>query len=335
MSETRDRACADVAAAELLTLRPSGTIAVVDVITDQVADTLSSVGASAVRWHTRAWENRPAMAEPPEGAWDGTLIRLPRERARLALLLELVAARLAPGATLWVVGGNDEGIKSTGKRLAPWFDNVETLTARKHCRLLGARRTEAPARGTLAAHELRQPIALPGVPDPVDFVTLPGLFAKGGLDSATALLLQQVPGLSLTGPCLDFACGLGPIAVGVDRLHPGLSWTLSDVDAWAVHCAHQNLPDARVVMGHGWAPVPQDATYGAIFSNPPLHRGVTADRSTLDNLIAKAPARLNKGGQLVLVSQVTAGAGRRLRQHFGKVRILGEDRRFQVWLAQV
>ena len=88
-----------------------------------------------------------------------------------------------------------------------------------------------------------------------------------------------------------------------------------------------------MVLGHGWSPVPHDTAYGAIFSNPPLHRGVTSDRTTLDRLIAQAPMRLRKGGQLVLVSQVTAGIGRRLREHFGTARLLKEDGRFQVWMA--
>ncbi len=333
MSHSRDQACAQVAAEELLQLRPQGTIGVVDELTGQVGDALASVGAEPVRWLTRAWDDRPARAEPVTVPWHGALVRMPRERARLAVVLDLVAARLQPGSPLWVVGANDEGVKSTGKRLAPLFDGATTLATRRHCRVWTATRSDAPARGALSAWQETRDLALPGVAAPVPFFALPGTFAKGALDPATALLLSVVPRLSLVGPCVDFACGLGTIAVGVDRLHPGLSWTLSDIDAWSVHCAQQNLPGARVVQGHGWNPIPHDTTYGAVFSNPPLHRGVEGDRSTVDRLIALAPARLRPGGQLILVSQVTAGLGRRLRGTFGTARLLADDRRFQVWVA--
>ncbi len=334
MTANRDLACAQVAAQELLALDPQGPVGVVDEGTGQVADALSSLGCAPVRWHTRAWDGVYAMAEPAEGVWAGALVRLPRERARLEVVLDLCAGRLPQGAPLWVVGANDEGIKSTARRLTPLFEAVETVAARRHCRLLQARRSSAPARGSLVQWQTQRSLALPGAAEPVDVVTVPGVFAKGQLDPATALLLEAAADLSFEGPCLDFACGAGLIALGVDRRHPGLSWTLTDVDAWSVHCARQNLPTARVVLGHGWAPVPHDTQYGAIFSNPPLHRGVAADRTTLDRLIAMAPGRMTPSGQLIIVSQRTAGVGRRLRARFSWARLLREDGWFQVWGAR-
>ncbi len=331
MPPSRDSACAEVASDALLDARPQGRICVVDEPTGRVGDALVSVGVEVVPWFTRAWEECPARARPPEGVWDGALIRLPRERARLELLLHLVGDRLQAGAALWVVGANDEGIKSTARHLEPLFEEVETVIARKHCRLLRARRSVIPARGTLEAWETRRCLVLPGAEEPVEVVVLPGVFARGDLDPATALLLDAVAGMPIEGPCLDFAAGIGVIALGVSRQLPGLSWTLTDVDAWSLHCARQNLPEAEVGLGSGWTAVPSLAAYGTIFSNPPLHRGVSQDRTILDRLIDQAPGRLRKGGQLILVSQRTAGVGSRLRRVFSSVRLLREDGRFQVW----
>lgn len=333
MAITRDSACADVASLELRTLRPGGRIAVIDEPTGQVADALGSGGAEVLQWHTRAWDGLPARAELPAGAWDGAFLRLPRERARLALLLDLAAGRLAEGAPLWVVGANDEGIKSTAKRLAPLFDGAESVVARKHCRLLHGVRSAAPARGSLAAWQTPSPLDLPGVPEPVVATAVPGVFAGGALDPATALLLQATAELALVGPALDFACGIGVIALGVGAQHPDLGWTLTDVDALSLHCARLNLPDADARLGHGWAAVPTDRLYGAILSNPPLHRGVVADRTTVERLIDQAPTRLAKGGQLVVVSQRTAGVGTRMKAAFGTSRMLREHGGFQVWGA--
>ena len=43
---------------------------------------------------------------------------------------------LKPAAPLWVYGANDEGTKSAAKVMMPVLDGVETIDARKHCRVL-------------------------------------------------------------------------------------------------------------------------------------------------------------------------------------------------------
>jgi 16S rRNA (guanine1207-N2)-methyltransferase len=333
MANSRDIACAAIAAESLLRLAPPGPVGVVDEPTGHLAQMLGQAGIEVQVWNTRAWDDQAAQAEPASGPWQAAVIRLPRERTRLALLLDLVAARLERAAPLWIVGGNDEGIKSTAKKLGPLFDGVQTVTAKKHCRLLSARRSDAPARGRLSQWERKTDLVLPGATQPVQVVAVPGVFAKGALDPATALLLEAVRSRDFQGPCLDFAAGIGLIALGISQERPELTWTLADVDSWSLHCAQLNLPQCRLALGDGWRPIPADLRFGAIFSNPPLHRGVLSDRSTLEALISGAPKRLLRGGQLIMVSQRTAGIGKRLRRAFGSAQLMNESRGFQVWGA--
>jgi len=338
MAADRDQAAAVVAAEELLGLGVRGRLLVVDEPTGRVVGALRSGDVEVTPWLTRAWGGEASRAEPIEGTWEGAVVRLSRERARLQVLLHLVAARLPEGAPVWVVGANDEGIRSTAKCLQPLFEEVRTVATRRHCRLLTGLRTSAPARGRLADHFLRRELVLPGVEGPTSVVSLPGAFARGGLDPATRLLLTAVADLALEGPALDFATGLGLVALGVARRRASvdavpLDWTLCDVDTWSLAAAQQNLPRARVAAGSGWQAVAAGDRFGVILSNPPLHRGVAQDTTLLDALVAEAPARLRPGGSLVIVSQRTAGVGRRMQAAFGGARVVGEDRSFCVWAA--
>jgi 16S rRNA (guanine1207-N2)-methyltransferase len=265
---------------------------------------------------------------------DAATLRLPRARPRLELTLHAVAACLPAGGQIWVTGANDEGIKSTAKRLRPLFEDVQTRAFRRHVRVLVARRTDTPARGDLDDWADRRVISLPGVAAPVDVRVWPGLFAKGGLDPATALLLKHLQDLDLRGPVLDFGCGAGLIAMAVRARKPSVQISLLDVDALAVHAAVGNVPDAEGLCGEGWQGLPGDARFGCILSNPPLHRGKDLDLVALDRLISLAPQRLVRGGRLLLVSLRSVGPGRRMMQAFGNASLLGEDHRFQVWRSQ-
>ena len=57
---------------------------------------------------------------------------------------------------------------------------------------------------------------------------MPGVFAKGHLDEATALLLRVFPELQSPARALDFACGTGPIAHHLLTCFPESKVTMCD-----------------------------------------------------------------------------------------------------------
>ena len=291
-------------------------------------------------WHRWALQGQQASAAPPDGEYDGVALRQPPGREALALAAELCAARLVEGGELWLYGANDEGIKSAPKTLEPWFDDLETLDTRKHCRLWRGVRNGAPARASIASMAETSNIQLPA--ERRDFQVYPSLFAKGELDMGTRWLLSVLPGLIAARQprhTLDYACGIGILAAAVRQLAPDTVLHALDADALAIEAARHNLPGAQVVLGDGWraiehlrAEVPR---YDLIISNPPLHVRTQLSLDMLSDLIAQARDRLTRQGTLVLVTQRQRQVLQMVESaKAGKARILAEDPRYRVWAIQ-
>lgn len=296
----------------------------------EVAHALEQRGAEVYRYHRYVDADGAAAPMPPTCEADCATLALPRGRPAQAFALEAIASRMRPGGRLYVYGSNDAGVKSAHKALGPWFDEVEKLDARKHGRLLGAVRTEAPARDRIEAYAEEVSLDLPLGSE--TFVSFPGLFAKGTLDSGTALLLDALPGVERTvRRALDFACGMGVLARGVAQRWPEAEVHALDADALAVEATRRSMPGARVVLSDGYkglASVEGAGRYDLIVSNPPLHSGVHLDLRILEELVVQASQWLHRKGELVLVVQ----RQRPLPELRGRTpRLLADDGRYRVW----
>lgn len=302
---------------------------------DAVSIALGHQGAHVLRWDREARGERGARATPPPGPFEAVAMRAPRVKEGLLLGLELVAAWQEPGGRIWIYGPKDEGIKSVEKRLDPWYEQVETRDTRRHCRLLSAIRTVAPARRELADYGTPVEFALPG--GPVTLLAYPGVFAGGALDPATEMLLETLPALLAHKPgrILDFACGIGVIAAAVSQALPQIRVHAMDNDAIAVEAVRAALPRVSVACGDGWAARPLlpavSGGYDLVLSNPPLHQGHDLDTSIIEALISEAPLHLTRSGRLVLVTQRQRPAGEWMEKVFDEVELLREDNRFRVW----
>ena len=119
--------------------------------------------------------------------------------------------------TFWLVGGNQSGIKSAGKRLTKYFDTSSKTDSARHCVLFTA--SQAKDTGPFSIEDYREKWMLGSPPDELKFVSLPGVFAHGRLDRGTELLLQVVADLKNSqrpsGQVLDFGCGIGVIGLTV------------------------------------------------------------------------------------------------------------------------
>jgi 16S rRNA (guanine1207-N2)-methyltransferase len=314
---------------------PAARILVAGEADDSIARVLAERGARVDTWHRFAAPGRRAAAWPPEVEVDAAVLRQPRARAALELALHAVAGRLPAGGELWLVGSNQEGVRSVPGRLEPLFEDVVTVDARRHGRLLrGRRRADIPGlRPSLADWRTVGTVQLGPGAAARPWTTYPGLFAHGGLDPATALLVEALPALPAGCRVLDFGCGSGIIGAALAARGERIELDQLDADALAVAAARENLPAARTYLGSGLADVPDPARWDLVASNPPIHEATVRSYRTLEALAAAVGGRLAPGGEVWLVAQRQVPAGDLLTRGGLRPELAAQRGGFRVWRA--
>jgi 16S rRNA (guanine1207-N2)-methyltransferase len=293
---------------------------------------LGERGVDAALWTRRLAGGAKAQPWPEAGPFDIALLRLPKAKDEQEMAAHACLSVLVPGGQLIVYGGNDEGIRSAGGRLAEVCGEVETLSTRGHGRVLAARRPAdtTPLRASLAAWRSVAPLAVAGVVR--DWVSYPGVFATGRIDEGTALQIGALSALRPGDRVLDYGCGSGVIGAAALAASPDIVLDLLDDDAVALEAARENVAGARFILGARLADAAA-TDYAAILSNPPLHRGIAEDHALLEQLIADAPAHLRSDGCLQIVVQRRIPLDRLLSKHFAEVAVPAENGRYRVWRA--
>lgn len=277
--------------------------------------------ASALRELDR-WSSR-APTLPPAGDWDTAALFLPKGRRRQRLMFALAAER-AP--RLVVVGDKRSGIKSAKKELRA-LGRVVGQAHGHHHQLVAVEPTQRDP-VDLSAWEQRFEV------EGARFVSLPGVFADGRLDEASALLLEAVPAAEVEGcRVLDVGCGAGVLGATFAR-RGAAEVVLTDVDAFALESARRNTSELSVSVRfsdvyEGLA----GERFDRIVTNPPFHQGVATEYDTTRRLIANAGEHLRPGGALVLVANRFLPWREPLEAAFAKVEVLRETSRFVVWRA--
>jgi len=278
-----------------------------------------------------------AMVAPflPPGPYSTVLLRLPRSKDELEMLLHAAWGELAVGGTLLVYGANDEGATSAVTRIEPLFGPVQTTLVKRRCRVLRATRPETPPAGDaqvmhpelLYWHD-SFPLELEG--QTREWVSFPGVFAHGHLDPGTALLLDALPTVEPGARVLDFGCGSGMIGAAVLIREPSAEVDLLDNDILSLVAAWENVPDGRPCLGMRLAAT-EKGPYDLIVSNPPFHEGKSEELDVIGELIADAPNYLAKRGSLLMVTQRRLPVQRPLEAAFRRVEIVAEDATYRVW----
>lgn len=263
---------------------------------------------------------------------------LPREKARLRLLLEHIGRHLGADGECWLVGHNQAGIKSAGQLMAQYFSGVETVAAARHCRLYracGPIMPDPPFRWSDWAESIPRQTADPWPA----LISYPGVFAHGAVDAATRLLLDTItdkPPADGTR-VLDFGCGCGIVGLTLLSAQPGLRLDMVDSYALALQAARENADTlglrARVIASDGLSDV--DGPYDLIVSNPPFHQGVDQDLSVTRGLIEQTGAVLRPDGRLVLVANVHLPYRGWLEPWFRQIHVAARTRSFQVLSASI
>ena len=133
-----------------------------------------------------------------------------------------------------------------------------------------------------------------------------GVFSRGHLDHATAVLFRELPPPP-QGQFLDLGCGYGVIGLALARAVPLANVTAVDVNERAILLANDNARaaglDPRFVACLP-EQVPSDQVFDEIWSNPPIRIG----KDALHDLLLTWLPRLAPGGRMVMVVGKNLGA---------------------------
>lgn len=262
--------------------------------------------------------------------WDGApaqaacgIVFLPRARAEARARIAATAARLAPGAPLWIDGRKTDGVDSALRdlrALAP----VDEVHSRGHGKIF---RVTVPEGAWLPADWTARPRDVGG------FVTCPGVFSADGPDPGSQMLAAALPDCMPTR-VVDLGAGWGWLAAQV-LTRPGVeTLDLVEADHQALTCARGNVRDPRARFH--WA----DATawrlpdpVNGVVMNPPFHDGRVADPHLGARFIRAAAGLLTGAGRLWMVANRHLPYEAVLAEHFADVAELTGDSRFKVLTA--
>jgi len=133
-----------------------------------------------------------------------------------------------------------------------------------------------------------------------------GVFGSKGVDLGTLTLLREAPPPPKAGDVLDLGSGYGPIAVALARLSPEARVWAVDVNERALELTRLNATANQAANVTASTPdaVPDEVSFDAIYSNPPVRVG----KAPLHELLMRWLPRLKAGAPSYLVVQRNLGA---------------------------
>lgn len=140
----------------------------------------------------------------------------------------------------------------------------------------------------------------------VDVETAGGVFSPDHVDLGTEVLLRSVPAPPAVGELLDLGCGWGPVALSLALASPGARVWAVDVNERALDLVRRNAERLGCANVVAVTPdeVPDDVTFAALWSNPPIRVG----KAELHALLLRWLPRLSPGAQAHLVVSKNLGA---------------------------
>lgn len=270
--------------------------------------------------------------EPPDRAFSLVLALPPRQRDESRALLARAVVATKPGGRVIAAAGNNEGARSSEADLARIAGPLEIMSKNK-CRVFWTQ----PLDGGVDPALMAQWQALDAPRPIVDgrFVSRPGVFAWDRIDTASALLAQNLPA-DLGGHAADLGAGFGFLAAELLTRCPSIAeLDVYEAEGRALDLARRNLCafESRVKIDYCWHDVTAGLrrTYDVIVTNPPFHTGTGTERPDVGRrFIAAAAESLAAGGRLWLVANRHLPYEAVLTSSFGTVRAVTQQHGFKI-----
>ncbi len=255
-------------------------------------------------------------------------------KGALLRITHAAAARLRTGGMFFAAGPKDTGILSFTKRLEEIFGNAAPLAYRKGQRVV-------------VAHKVHEITPLPPEEAPEVFAVElrgqvfelerdPGVFAKGDVDAATAMLIDALV-VRPDDRVLDLGCGAGIVGMVAARLAPAGTITMTDADAAALELTRRNCARNQIITAAIAAADVVDAIADQRFTlvacNPPFHQRHDHTPELALRFMRAAASVLLPGGRAYFVANRFLAHESKLHEIFGNVTEVAGDERYKVLLA--
>lgn len=166
------------------------------------------------------------------------------------------------------------------------------------------------------------------------FTTDSGVFAKGGVDYGTMVLLESAVKEDCRGKILDIGCGYGVIGIVMKSYRPECDVTCADINPRAVELtrlnAEKNQCSIKTAVSDGFADIHEK--FQMILTNPPIRAG----KKVIYTIFADAYAHLEDNGCLLAVIRRQQGAEsavKELKRIFGNCEVINRDRGYWILKA--
>lgn len=239
-----------------------------------------------------------------------------------------VLTRLREGGTLTVAARKNEGAKRYRRTMKELTGDVENVEKQQGVRVYRCVRDESFAPEQYVRERTIEATARNHT---CSFLTRPGLFSAGHLDTGTRHLIEELP-VEDGDDVLDLACGYGPVGTFASKVADCDVW-MTDDDVIATTYARRNAskndvePEA-VVTADGVEAV-REETFDLVASNPPTHAG----QGIIEELFAGTADVLSAGGTFALVYNDVLGYEEQLPKWFSSVEVVRNADDFNVTLA--
>ena len=301
-----------------------GRIAVIGVRADDDLDALPKGRVEIVQRHFADhahFQNAGyAVSTSVGGPYAMSIVALPRAKAEAEQTLAQAAQ--ATDGPLIVDGQKTDGIDSILK-VARRAGDVGDVIAKAHGKLFVVTDAEFP-----------NWVDVPSAKVADRFATAPGAFSADGIDPGSEALAAALPG-KLSGRVVDLGAGWGYLADAILRRDAVLHVDLVEADFAALEAARRNISDTRAEFH--WADARDWLSAGSVdhvVTNPPFHRGRTAEVSLGQAFIRSAARILGSKGQLWLVANRHLPYEQTLEDAFHTVQSLGQHSSFKLFRAR-
>ncbi len=267
------------------------------------------------------------LAALPAGPLPSAVAFLGRDREENLSLLGVLLTRLEPGAPLVTTGCNSLGSGWYDKTLAEAGLDVEVASKHK-CRVAVTRRPEVLPEAVEGWAALSEPMEVAP-----RLWTCPGVFSKGHIDPASALLASSLP--RLEGHVGDWGAGWGYLAASLaDRGDAVTRFELVEADQRALTLALRALEVRGAVAAGHWLDARQPTglrSLDVIVTNPPFHDGDRHAVSVAHAFFGSAAAALRGAGRIYAVGPRNLPYDEPLRATFERTRVLADGDGFRVY----